>query len=247
MLVERDVTPQVEDEDGVRALRFNNGVLQSAMQVNDPYALELGYTRAMMAFLLFRGDPRDILIVGLGGGSLSKFCHRQLPAARVTTVEINPAVIALRDQFAIPPDDERFRIVEADAAEYLARPTTTADVILLDGYDEHGLPETLASADFYSRCRDLVDPDGILSVNLWGGDPHRDIHLGRLREVFEDRVWWCEPPASSSLVVLCHASPDFKPSWSQIAEAARAVDRRLLLGLAWLVDDLRDRHDPETG
>lgn len=227
-------------------MRFNNGELQSAMQVDNPYTLELGYTRAMMAFLLFLPDPRDILIVGLGGGSLSKFCHRELPAARVTTVEINPAVIALRDQFLIPADDDRFRIIGADAAEYMMRPDTTADVILLDGYDEHGLPETLASADFYSRCREMLAPRGILSVNLWGGDPHRDIHLGRLREVFAERVWWCEPPASSSLVVLCHADPEFEPVWPHVSESARVADHRLLLGLSWLVGELRDRREPEN-
>jgi spermidine synthase len=57
----------------------------------------------MMGFLLFRHEPREILMFGLGGGSLAKYCHRHLPAARIR-VEIDSDVIAFRDQFAVPPN-----------------------------------------------------------------------------------------------------------------------------------------------
>jgi hypothetical protein len=52
-------------------------------------ALELEYTRGMMAFLLFQRMPRDIALIGLGGGSLAKYIHRHLPDSRLTALEIN--------------------------------------------------------------------------------------------------------------------------------------------------------------
>jgi spermidine synthase len=49
-------------------------------------------------------------MIGLGGGSLVKYCHHHLPGARVSVAEISPEVIALRDRFRIPPDDERLEV-----------------------------------------------------------------------------------------------------------------------------------------
>jgi spermidine synthase len=68
----------------------------------------------MMAFLLFNPRPRRILILGLGGGSLAKFCYRHLPSATITAVEIDPHVMALREEFRVPADDERFRVLQGD-------------------------------------------------------------------------------------------------------------------------------------
>lgn len=245
ILVERDETPRVHDEGGVRCLRFGDGVMQSAMRRDAPNALDLAYTRAMMGFLLFQPAPRQVLIAGLGGGSLSKFCYRELPEAHITTLEISPEVVALRDEFLIPPDNERFRILEADAREYLARDEVEADVILLDAYDEAGLPEDLCSASFYAHCRQALDTDGVLAANLWGGEPNRALYLERLRDVFEDRVWWCRPRDSSSLVVLAHADPRLTPDWSRLTAAAQSLDRRYRLDLVAMVNDLRRRPDPE--
>ena len=80
------------------------------MQTQDPHALDLQYTRTMTGFLSFKPKPRHIGMIGLGGGSLAKFCHRYLPSARIEIVEINPHVLALRDEFWIPPDDARLTI-----------------------------------------------------------------------------------------------------------------------------------------
>ena len=71
--------PYVYDDAGVRRLHFDSAAVQSSMRLSDPYALDLSYTQAMMGFLLFSAEPRHILIVGLGGGSLSKYCHHRFP------------------------------------------------------------------------------------------------------------------------------------------------------------------------
>lgn len=244
-LVDAPVTPRVHDDDDVRCLRFNSGVVQSSMHRSDPFGLVLSYTRAMMGFLLFNPDPREILIIGLGGGSLPKYCYRQFPRARITTVEISAEVIALRDEFLIPPDDERFRIVPADAAEYLARAGLRADVILLDGYDAAGLPPGLCSEAFYATCRQVLGDSGVLVANLWGGEPNRRVYLDRLRAVFGERVWWSKPGESSSVVVYALGDENYVPHWPHLAEAARALDARHRLDLAQAVRDMRRCPDPD--
>src|SRR5688572_27113654 len=105
----------VTEKSGVRSLHIGSDTVQSSMRLARPNDLELSYTRSMMAFLLFAREPRNVLMIGLGGGSLAKFIYHRMPDARIQAVEINPQVIAIaRQYFHVPQDDERFEIVTAD-------------------------------------------------------------------------------------------------------------------------------------
>jgi len=237
--------PSVCDEGGVRSLQFSGGAVQSSMRVSAPYELDLSYTRAMMGFQLFNDDPQHILLVGLGGGSLSKYCYQQFPQARITTLEISPDVIALRDEFLIPPDNERFAVVQADAVDYLARSDLQADVILLDGYDAEGLPKNLCTESFYSNCWQALSAQGVLAANLWGGEQNRGIYLNRLRGIFDGRVWWSKPRNSSNLIVFAVKNEHFYPQWSRLIAKAQTLSTRYRLDLTWVVKNMRLREEPD--
>lgn len=198
--------PFVVDEGNLRFMYFNQNSVQSAMKINAPDHLLCGYTSAMMAFLLANPAPRHILMVGLGGGSLVKFCHRHLPQCRITALEIDADVIALRDQFMIPADDERLEIIHCDALDYLARHQaasgTPFDVILLDGFDIEGLVEDLNSREFYASCHQALTHDGILVVNMWGKSKKLVPLLSKLRALFKQNVWWCRSLDSYNLLAF---------------------------------------------
>ena len=181
-------TPLVRTRGDRRSLEFRPGMVQSEMRLSRPDALVLSYARAMMCFTLFQPRPEHIVMVGLGGGSLVKFCHRHLPHSRITVLELRADVIALREQFAIPPDDARLRIVHADAAQYMATLEASADVLLVDGFDTDGLPPALGSATFYTDCRRALRPGGVLVTNMFSYDPAYPAMLGRLRQAFGERL-----------------------------------------------------------
>ena len=110
----------VSEARGVRTLHVGGEAIQSSMRLEDPYALALDYTRCMMAFLLFHPEPREALMIGLGGGSLAKFFFRHLRKTRVRIVELDERiVVAAREHFALPPDGERLRVEIGDGAEAL--------------------------------------------------------------------------------------------------------------------------------
>ena len=180
--------PCIVERRGRRALEFTPGHVQSEMLLADPDRLMLAYTRAMMCFALFVPHPRHIVMVGLGGGSLAKFCHRHFPTSRITVLELRADVIALRAQFAIPPDDARFQVVRADATAWLAGRRNEADVILVDGFDAAGLPPALGSARFYGHCRRALREDGVLVANMFSYDPHYGPMRARLERLFRQRV-----------------------------------------------------------
>lgn len=158
--------PFVVDNTKVRCLHFDLDCVQSAMSLHDPYELALEYTRRMMAFLLFNPRPKRILMLGLGGGSLAKFCYRRLRSTAVTAVELSPDVIALRQHFFIPADDDRFRVLHDDAASYVASRGHKKDVILADACDRSGIAPQLNALDFYRSARRRLSRRGVFVANL---------------------------------------------------------------------------------
>jgi spermidine synthase len=180
--------PVVADELGFLALHLNDGNFQSLMRKSRPYRLELGYTRTMMGFLLFNSKPQHIAMIGLGGGSMPKYCYRHLRDTRITVVEINPGVIALREHFHVPADDERFSVICADGADYVAKQHATLDVLAVDGFDTGGQVPQLCSHDFYAAAHNSLRDDGVMVVNTLGSDPNFEAYLDRIRHCFGDAV-----------------------------------------------------------
>jgi spermidine synthase len=172
--------PVVREALDSRTLSFSSSEIQSRMQLLAPDALDLEYTRTMMGFLMFRPEPSRIAMLGLGGGSMAKFCHRHLPGSQLLVVEINPHVIALREAFQVPPDDSRFRVLAGDAAQFVAETDARFDVLLVDAFDAQGTPPALCTQRFYDDCLDVLEPGGLLVMNMHAGHPLFDVFAERL-------------------------------------------------------------------
>jgi spermidine synthase len=178
------------------------------MRLSRPWDLELAYTRAMMGFLMFNSTPQDVLMVGLGGGSLAKFIRRQRPQTHITAVEIDPRVIAAaRSHFELPPDDDTLSVVEADGALYVRQHPGSADVILLDGFDAGNQVEALATQTFYAACRRVLRPGGVLVVNLWGRDREFTEYFARLTRAFDGEVGWISVQNKTNVIVFTFSEP----------------------------------------
>jgi spermidine synthase len=213
--------PQVRTQGDKRLLEFQPGMVQSEMRLSRPDDLVLSYVRAMMCFVLFHPQPEHIIMVGLGGGSLAKFCYRYLPHCRITVLELNPDVIALREQFAIPRDNARFRVIEADAVEYMAQLDNSADVLLVDGFDAEGLPPALGSAAFYADCRRALRPGGVMVTNIFSYDPNYGAMLRRLRQAFQDRICWFNGIAGNNRILFAVKGGTPSPALAMQQKVAR--------------------------
>jgi spermidine synthase len=194
-----DVQPHVYQDGDSVSLQFKIGEIQSQMRLSDPNLLVLSYTRAMISFLIEK-RPASIALIGLGGGSIAKWCYHNLPATDITVIEISPTVISLRDQFFIPEDNHRFRVVCADGADFVASTEDSPQVLLVDGFDMHGQPPQLCSQVFYEDCYRALAPDGLMVVNLCG--PEDQQAVDRIQRVFENRVLIIIPEDGENKVVF---------------------------------------------
>jgi spermidine synthase len=223
--------PFIQDCGPLRYLHFDLDDVQSVMRHDDPDALCLAYTRKMMAFLLFNSEPGRILLLGLGGGSLAKFCYRHLPATDITVLEIDPNVLALRAEFQVPADDGRFRVLQGDGVEYITKGTQLEDVILVDACDRNGLSPTLSSPKLYANLRRRLSAGGVLVMNVCGEEADIENHLARIRGVFGEYLISLPAREDGNLIVL-----GFKrapPSWEGAALDRHARQLEEQFGLAF--------------
>src|SRR5579872_1090704 len=197
------------------------------MHRDHPDRLLLAYTRKMMAFLLFNRTPERILLLGLGGGSLAKFCYRRLPGAAVTAVEVSADVIALREEFRIPPDDDRFRVICTDGAAYVARLGRPKDVILLDACDREGLAPELDALEFYQNAHSLLSPGGVFVANICGDLNACTAHVDKIRTVFGDEILTLQVRPDGKLIVFAFKEPRPEFNWGQLELVASRLKRQL--------------------
>jgi spermidine synthase len=222
----RGPTIAVSDARGVRSLHVGGEAIQSSMKLGDPFALALDYTRCMMAFLLFHPEPREALMIGLGGGSLAKFFHRKLRPTRVRVVELDARIVATaRTHFALPPDDARLAIEIGDGAEALS--PECCDVLMVDAYhDEVHVPK-LASAEFYDAAFLALEPRGTLVVNFKDDDPMFDQYLQRLESAFGGAVVAMRALYDPNIIAFAFKGLPERMDWEDLRRRAAQLESRL--------------------
>jgi spermidine synthase len=184
--VSDDSIVEVTETGGIRSLHLGTVTIQSSMKVKSPYELQLAYSRGMMAFLLFSDQVKQVLSIGLGGGSVPKYIHQFCPEISQTIIEINPQIINIaRSHFYVPANDEKFNVIAGDGIEYLAANRDSSDVLMIDAFDAHGIPPNFCSQEFFDSCKLSLTQNGIFVINLWGSDKNFDIYLRRIEQSFD--------------------------------------------------------------
>ncbi len=187
----------ISEEDSIRSLHLGSPTIQSSMNLDDPTELVLSYSRAMMAWLLFKeaSATKHITQIGLGGGSFARWLDAFLPDTEQLIVEINPHVINIaKSMFEIPYETENFHIVEADGADYIKVLRGSTNVIMVDGFDDTQIVDALVEEAFFINCKKALSDDGIFITNWWSGDKRYQQFIELLKCTFP---YVLEVPAES--------------------------------------------------
>jgi len=198
------------EEGPIRHLHLGSEWIQGSMLVDAPTVLVHEYIQRMMAWLLFV-DPatvgqRQALQLGLGAGSLTKFCAKEIRMKNTTAIELNPQVLhACRGWFKLPADGPRMQVVLADAAQEIQKPRWlgAVDALQVDLYDEEAAAPVLDSAEFYTHCRNTLTEDGCMTVNLFGRTSSFDASVNKIAAAFgRDAIWSFKSTREGNTVVL---------------------------------------------
>ena len=231
-----DVT--ISEFSGVRFLHLDSIWVQGAMRIRQPDRVELDYVQRMLASLLWLpteqlGQGRAVQL-GLGAGAITRFTLQQLQMP-TTAVEINPLVIsACRLWFALPDEHPRLQLARMDALRWLRLEARPASVQLLhvDLYDHEAAAPVLDDEAFYAACRRLLQPGGVMSVNLFGRHASFAASAARIAAVFgSDQVWSLRPTREGNTVVVAGQGVRV-PTRDVLLQRAATIEQRFgALGL----------------
>jgi len=228
----------VSEERGVRHLHVGGEAIQSAMRLDDPFALELDYTRCMMAFLLFHPRPRRALMIGLGGGSLAKFFHRRLAGLRTHVIEYDDRVIATaRALFHVPADDARLIVEHGDGVESLA--PECCDLLVVDGFEDEATPAAMVSQAFFDAAWWALEEPGVLVVNFMDDDRDFERNLQRIERAFGGAVIAFQALRDPNIVVIGIKGAPPGIGWRELRARAVVLERTYGLPFPRYVERLR--------
>ncbi|MEE6496117.1 hypothetical protein FKM82_002233 [Ascaphus truei] len=190
-------------------------------------------------------NPASILVIGLGGGSLSLFIHDYLLGSCVEAVEIDPSVLDVACRWFGFSQDERMKVHLADGLVHINSLADKSDICYdvvmfdVDSKDTSlGMscpPPAFVEKVFLQNVNKILKPDGVFVLNLVCRDSVlKGQVLAVLQEVFpriyaqkiEDEV--------NEILFCCPISEQQSPSLSDLKESAKNLEKRLRRpGIFW--------------
>jgi spermidine synthase len=158
----------ISEANGIR--RMHVGSLldrSSAMDLKDPYRHVYEYTAMMMLVSGYVDAPKKILVVGLGGGTVTRTLRMIYPDAEITNVEFDPEIVALARQYFGFVEDPKMKLGVEDARRWLRSTTEQFDMILLDAYHGGYIPFHLTTREFLEIVRERLSQGGVVCSNTW--------------------------------------------------------------------------------
>ena len=220
------------DEGQLRHLHLGTEWIQGSMLMDAPNELFHEYIQRMMAWMLFVEPDsipkRQAMQLGLGAGSLTKFCAKEV-RMKTVAIELNPQVlVACRGWFKLPADNTRMQVVLADAAQEIQNSKWwgTVDALQVDLYDHEAAAPVLDSLPFYNNCKRLLTPEGCMTVNLFGRASSFTRSVEKISAAFgAEAVWAFKPTREGNTVVLAQRTPNH-PTREALAERAETIQTR---------------------
>jgi spermidine synthase len=193
-----------EDDSGYRVLRFEKGgARQTIARPGDPTFLGFAYTKVAFAGLALAQEPRRIMIVGLGGGTMPMFLRHYYPNATIDVVDIDPDVVNVAREYFGFREDANLRAHVGDGRKFVESVREPYDVVFLDAFGTRNVPPHLTTLEFMRAVRRSVTPGGVVIGNIWGRpvNPLYDSMVRTYQEVFDD-LFVLDVPGTTNKILL---------------------------------------------
>lgn len=213
-----------------REMWFKGGgdfFLQSRRVLDSSAFPILIYSKMMLASLLFQDSPKRVLMVGLGGGSLSNFLHRHFPETHIDVVEVDPEVVGLCKKYFCLRETKNYRVHAMDARVFIQNRIGKKpyDLVLLDAFKSGSVPFHLKTGEFYREMRDVLSPDGVVASNLYGkSNSHKPGDRATFGSVFRGLYFFEDPGQVATVLIATNQERSRnEPDIRRAAEAFESV------------------------
>lgn len=166
----------------VKSLSVNK-VTQS-LSYNSPNVKRMVWGRLVSLLRQEQPNVKNILILGLGGGTMQSLLSIEFPGVHITSVEIDPEIIDISKRFFDIDKVSNHNIIQGDACRVVIEPevfdltTRSFDVVMVDIYIGSDYPDLGKSGNFLAHVRDMTVRGGLVVINrVYLHDHQEDVHI----------------------------------------------------------------------
>jgi spermidine synthase len=181
---------------------------ESVANLSDPDDLPVRYTQVMTVGVVYPPAVRKVLMIGLGGGSISGYLGRFMPDTAIDTIEIDPGVIKAAKTYFGMKETARVRYLEGDGRVFLNRHKETYDLILVDAFQGGYVPFHLLTKEFYLLLKQRLAPGGAAVFNVHDNTKLYASTLLTLQAVFPGVHLYPSGQGEVAAVVTAEPAPD---------------------------------------
>jgi len=221
----------VTEDSQRRCLRFTItstiGQNQSCQYLDRPEEFVFPYARMTLSSLLLQDNPERILIVGLGGGTLSAAYSSLFPNAEIVISEIDDAVFRVARDYFDFQETEQVKVLVGDARVHVKRAGLRGekfDLVILDAFNGEYIPEHLMTAEFLEEVKALLPENGMVVANTFSTSRLYAAESNTYREVFGE-FYNIRMSGTGNRVIV--ASRQALPDQQTLEDRAPALRERL--------------------
>ena len=236
---------RVEESGTLRTLGFRRRGVdydESQVDIAEPLQLVMYYSRLMFAGFLFVPEPKRVLVVGLGGGTLSRVTAHYFPEAVVDTVELDPEVVKVAEKYFLFRRGKNLKVFVRDGRVHiksLVRRKAKYDLIMLDAFRGGYIPYHLATREFLEECRSILAPGGVVVSNLRPGFLLYEYQRRTFAKVFKSHYAF----GGGSNKILVSIPQKMSLDKKELSERAENLQKRRKFSFE--ITSVVDEYDPE--
>ncbi len=220
----------IREQDDLLELMFKNSpdAVQSAIVKSSPEKLVMQNLQYLMGILLFIDDPQNILLLGVGAGSLVHFLRFHFPASHITGIDLDAQLLQLAQrELLLPAADKNLSYVSADARQYIKDCDAQYDLIVLDIFDGSQTPQWVFSLEFSRLLQRCLTSRGALACNLLIGSEHGfQQFYAQLRQLFRHQTLCLESEQYANILFYGLNFNTTTKSMGELLQMAQQAEQR---------------------
>lgn len=204
--------------------------IQTQVNLDDLRKHCLEYTKLSFCGLLYKPEPRRMLVLGLGGGVIPRDLRHYFPEAQIDVAEIDGAIPPIaKDYFAFAEDD-KLKVHVEDGRIFVKKQLRRDeppqyDLVVLDAFNGDYIPFHLMTKEFLEELRGVLSPDGVVVANVFYTNRLFDAELATFMDVF-DRCRVFEGRYSGNAMIVALGPQAQSPEGQALLETADALQEK---------------------
>lgn len=166
--------------------QFTSKYTESKKNTKNELELPLPYSRIMQLGLLYSAQKDNLLMIGLGAGSITTHLSKYLPDMKITGVELDEKVIYLAKKYFGLKENSNYKIIIEDGRIFLSKNNIVYNLIMIDAYKGGNIPFHLCTQEFYKNVGEHLSKNGCVVLNLHSGSKLYNHLYATLLSVFEN-------------------------------------------------------------